>query len=82
MDCIALSYANELVAQANSQIEEFCRAVAEADNESISKSAPLTKENAAQVVRVFIRMPYTAIENYVNSIFDDPKLKFLVILQK
>lgn len=70
-DCITLSYANELVAQANSQIEEFCRAVVEADNESISESTPLTKENAAQVVRVFTRMPYSAIENYVNSIFED-----------
>ena len=70
-DCITLSYANELVAQANSQIEEFCRAVVEADNESISESTPLTKENAAQVVRAFTRMPYSAIENYVNSIFED-----------
>ena len=70
-DCITLSYANELVAHANSQIEEFCRAVAEADNEGISEVTPLTKENAAEVVRVFTRMPYSAIENYVNSIFDD-----------
>lgn len=71
-DCITLSYANELVAHANSQIEEFCRAVAEADNEGISEATPLTKENAAQVVRVFTRLPFSAIENYVNSIFDDP----------
>ena len=71
-DCITLLYARELVAQANSQIEEFCHAVAEADNESISEAMPLTKENAAQVVRVFTRMPYDAVENYINSIFDDP----------
>lgn len=71
-DCITLLYARELVAQANSQIEEFCHAVAEADNESISETTPLTKENAAQVVRVFTRMSYNAIENYINSIFDDP----------
>ena len=71
-DCITLSYANELVRQANSQLEQFCHAVVEADNESISEATPLTKENAAQVVGVFTRMPYFAIENYVNSIFDDP----------
>lgn len=46
-DCITLSYANELVAQANSQVEQFCHAVVEADNESISEATPLTKENAA-----------------------------------
>lgn len=71
-DCITLSYARELVTQANSQIEQFCHAVVEADNESISEATPLTKENAAQVVRVFTRMSYSAIENYVNSIFEDP----------
>lgn len=71
-DCITLSYANELVTQANSQIEQFCHAVVEADNEGVSEATPLTKENAAQVVRVFTRLPYSAIENYVNSIFDDP----------
>lgn len=71
-DCITLSYARELVTQANSQIEQFCHAVVEADNESISEATPLTKENAAQVVRVFTRLPYSDIENYVNSIFDDP----------
>ncbi len=70
-DCITLSYANEIVAQANSQIEQFCHAVVEADNESISESTPLTKENAAEVVRVFTRLPYSAIINYVNSIFED-----------
>lgn len=71
-DCITLSYARELVIQANSQIEQFCHAVVEADNESISEATPLTKENAAQVVRVFTRLPYSAIENYVNSLFEDP----------
>lgn len=71
-DCITLSYANEIVAQANSQIEQFCHAVVDADNEGVSEATPLTKENAAQVVGVFTRLPISAIENYVNSIFDDP----------
>lgn len=71
-DCITLSYARELIIQANSQIEQFCHAVVESDDESVSESTLLTKENAAQVVRVFTRMSCDAIENYVNYIFDDP----------
>lgn len=68
-DCITVEYAQELVRQANLEIQELYNQIAEMSKDNTIGKIPLTLEHVCSAVSSFTKLPYSNVQEYAKTVF-------------
>jgi hypothetical protein len=79
--CISLDYAHELIREANLEIEELYKQIADFSKSDAIGKVPLTLNHVCSTVATFTKLPFSKVKEYAEKVYqpDNWALHFVSI---